>query len=328
MKKNNQSNNRIVIYQAKSGAIELKGDLSRETIWATQAQMAFVFGVNPQAITKHLKNIYKEGELSKKATCSKMEQVQIEGGRRVERSVDIYNLDAIVSVGYRISSKTGTRFRQWATKTLRSYIVDGYAINKNRIAKNYEQFIRAVENVKKFLPAGASVDTKGVLELVSMFADAWLSIGAYDKKKFATSGATKKSVKLTSEMLDEAILVLKKSLIEKDEATDLFATERERGSVAGIVGNVMQSFSGGDAYPTIEEKATHLLYFMVKNHPFIDGNKRSGAFAFIWFLRKAGRLNTKRLTPEALTALTLLVAESNPKDKDQIIGLVLMLLKK
>ncbi len=320
--------NETVIYQAKSGAIELKGDLSRETIWATQAQMAFMFGVNPQAVTKHLQNIYKEEELSRKATCSRMEQVQIEGGRKVERLVDVYNLDAIVSVGYRIGSKTGTKFRQWATKTLRGYITDGYAINKTRIVKNYEQFIKAVENVKKFLPADAPVDTGGILELVSMFADTWLSIGAYDKNELKISGATKKSVKLTFAMLFDAISILKKSLIEKDEATDLFATERDRGAVSGIVGNVMQSFRGGDAYPTIEEKATHLLYFMVKNHPFIDGNKRSGAFAFIWFLKKAGRLNTSRLTPEALTALTLLVAESNPKDKDQIIGLVLMLLKK
>ena len=140
--KNKKEQKDIVIYQAKDGAIELKGDLKKETIWATQAQMASVFGVNSQAITKHLKNIYKEAELNQKSTCSKMEQVQKEGGRNVNRSVEIYNLDAIISVGYRINSKIGTNFRRWATKTLREHIVKGYTINRKQIAKNYDKFFR------------------------------------------------------------------------------------------------------------------------------------------------------------------------------------------
>lgn len=320
--------NEIVIYQAKSGAIELRRDSEKSTIWATQAQMAKVFGVNPQAITKHLKNIYREGELFQKATCSKMEQVQMEGGRTINRSVDIYNLDAIISVGYRIGSKTGTKFRQWATKTLRAHIVDGYTINRSRIAKNYEAFLKAVEGVKMLLPEGEKVDTKSVLELIKLFADTWISLDAYDKSSLPKAGATKKQIKVTAQDLKKVLTDLKNNLVSKNEASDLFGNEAQKDTVAGIVGNVFQSFGGKDFYPSVEEKAAHLLYFMVKNHPFTDGNKRSGAFSFVWFLRKAGILNTARLSSEALTALTLLVAESNPKDKDKMIGLILLLLKK
>jgi len=139
----NKKDNQIAVYQTKTGAIEFRRDLKNETIWATQAQMAEVFGVNSQAVTKHLKNIYQEGELSEKSTCSKMEQVQKEGNRLIKRSLDIYNLDAIISVGYRISSKMGTKFRQWATKTLHSYIVSGYAINRSRVGRNYARLVLA-----------------------------------------------------------------------------------------------------------------------------------------------------------------------------------------
>ena len=279
--------NDMVIYQAKSGALELRQDLEKETIWATQGEMARIFGVNPQAVTRHLQHIYKEKELSKKATCSKMEQVQIEGKRRVRRTVEAYNLDAIIAVGYRINSVVGTKFRQWATKMLRQHITDGYTINKARIVSHYQQFIEATKNTK---------------------------------------GTTKKRVELTAETLAASLAELKVMLTQKGEATELFGAERAAGSVVGIVGNVMQSFGGKDLYETAEEKAAHLLYFIVKNHPFTDGNKRNGAYAFVWFLHQARILDTKRLTPPALTALTILVAESNPRDKEKIIHLVLTLL--
>ncbi|MFA5831631.1 MAG: virulence protein RhuM/Fic/DOC family protein [Candidatus Paceibacterota bacterium] len=324
MKKENE----VIIYQATSGAIEFRTDAKKETLWATQAQMARVFGVNPQAVIKHLKNIYKDGELSKSATCSKMEQVQKEGARTVNRFVDIYNLDAVISVGYRINSKTGTKFRQWATKTLHSHIVDGYTINRSRIVKNYDEFLKAVEQVKKLLPAGGVVDAEGTLELVKLFASTWFSLDAYDHSEFPKTGATKKQVKITANDLEKALAEFKHNLLEKGETTELFGTERQKDSVAGIVGNVFQSFGGKDLYGSAEEKATHLLYFIVKNHPFTDGNKRSGAFSFVWFLKRTRILDTSRMTPEALTVLTLLVAESDPKDKDRMVGLILMLLKK
>lgn len=316
----------MVIYQAKSGALELRKDAQKQTIWATQAEMGRIFNVNPQAITKHLKNIYTEGELKKSATCSKMEQVQSEGRRTIRRMVEMYNLDAIIAVGYRINSVVGTRFRQWATKTLRQYIIDGYAIDRRRIAKNYGQFLEAVESVKRLLPPGVAIGTESVLELVNLFADTWLSLDAYDKDAFVEKGTTKKRVALTAKKLEERLVKLKTVLTEKGEATEYFGAERSAGSVEGIVGNVMQSFGGKDLYATVEEKAAHLLYFMVKNHPFVDGNKRSGAYAFIWFLNQADILDVARMTPLALTALTLLVAESDPKEKEKIVRLVITLI--
>ncbi|MEK7545068.1 MAG: Fic family protein [Patescibacteria group bacterium] len=176
------------------------------------------------------------------------------------------------------------------------------------------------------LPSGGAIGAVDAIGLIKMFASTWLSLDAYDKIKLPTAGATKKQVEFTAEELKEALQKLKHELMERGETTDLFGSERGGQSVAGIVGNIFQTFGGNDVYPTVEEKAAHLLYFMVKNHPYVDGNKRSGAFAFIWFLKQAGILNPARLTAEALTAITLFVAESNPKDKDKMVGLILLLL--
>jgi prophage maintenance system killer protein len=172
------------------------------------------------------------------------------------------------------------------------------------------------------------VDAGSVLELVQAFADTWFSLDAYDRDTLVSEGATQKEVSLTADELMQALAEFRHALIEKGEATEIFGRERECGNVAGIVGNVFQSFVSGDVYPSVEEKATHLLYFIVKNHPFTDGNKRSGAYAFIWFLSRTGTLDRSRITPPALTALTLLIAESNPQHKDRMVGLVLQVLKK
>jgi prophage maintenance system killer protein len=230
-------------------------------------------------------------------------------------------------VGYRISSKAGTRFRQWATKVLHEHITKGYTINPSRIKKNYNEFLSAVEKVKTLLPQNLKPDTKSILELVKVFADTWLSLSAYDQENFVKGKVTKKKISIKAQELLFAIGEFKSQLLKESAATEIFAQERSIGSVEGIIGNVLQSFAGKDLYPSIEDKAAHLLYFMVKNHPFVDGNKRSGAFAFIWFLKRNGVLNLARLTPTALTALTLLIAESNPKEKDKLMALVVMLLK-
>jgi len=321
-------NKNIVIYQAKSGAIELRGDFTRETIWATQAQIAEAFEVNVRTINEHIQNILKTKELNKEATVRNFRIVQKEGKREIDRDIKHYNLDMILSVGYRVNSKKATSFRQWATKTLRSYIVDGFAVNKNRIAKNYQQFLTVVQDIKKLLPAGPAMEARDAVELVSLFADTWLSLNAYDKDSLPKGKLTKKKVELTADKIIDSLTELKTELIRKSEATDIFGMERSRGSVAGIVGNVMQSFGGKELYESAEEKAAHLLYFMVKNHPFTDGNKRSGAFAFVWFLKQANILNVSKLTPSALTALTILVASSDPKDKDKVIALILNLIAK
>ncbi|MEX0919049.1 MAG: virulence protein RhuM/Fic/DOC family protein [Candidatus Paceibacterota bacterium] len=322
MKKNN-----IIIYQAKSGALEFKSDLKEDTIWASQIQIAEAFKVNVRTVNEHIINIYKTKELFKKGTIRKFRIVQKEGNREISRDIQHYNLDIILSVGYRVNSKKATKFRQWATKTLKDHLVKGYTINRKRIDKNYLEFLRSVEEVKKLLPQGNTLSTKDTLELIKFFAGTWLSLEAYDKSTFSKQGLTKKQVKITADELENAIVDLRHNLISQKETTDIFAQEKSTGSIAGIVGNVFQGFNGKNLYPTVEEKAAHLLYFIVKNHPFIDGNKRSGAFAFVWFLNKAGILNRDSFTPEALTALTILVAESNPSDKEKVVGLILNLLR-
>ncbi|MDP3764050.1 MAG: RhuM family protein [bacterium] len=313
--KNIKKNKELVIYQAKSGAIEFRGDFTHETIWATQAQISEVFQAERSVVTKHIRNILKDKELDATSVCAKFAHTADDG--KIYQ-VQFYNLDMILSVGYRVNSKKATIFRQWATKTLKSYVVDGFAINKNRIAKNYEQFLSIVENIKKILPVGSSVNAGDAIELISLFADTWLSLDAYDKGILPKGKLTKKKVELTAEKITDSLNKLKAELIHKKEATNIFGTERSKGSVAGIVGNVMQTFGGKELYESAEEKAAHLLYFIVKDHPFIDGNKRSGAFAFAWFLRQANILDTKKITPSALTALTVLVAESSPNHKDKI----------
>ena len=239
-----------------------------------------------------------------------------------------YNLDVILAIGYRTNSLRAIEFRKWATKTLRQHITKGYTLNPKVIKNNYIEFQKAIENIKQLLPVGSNIDHASVLELVSAFADTWLSLDAYDKDALQQKGATKKRVAMTAEKLAVSIADFKVILVDKGEATDLFATERNTGNIAGIVGNVMQSFGGNDLYSTVEEKAAHLLYFIVKNHPFVDGNKRSGAYAFVWFLRQAKILDMTRMTPPALTSLTLFIAESDPKHKEKMIKLVLQLLKK
>ncbi len=321
-----ETNTNLTIFQGKNGAIEFKGDFEKETIWGTQKQIAEVFNINIRTVNEHLKNIYKTEELNEKSTIRKSRIVQKEGKRDVEREVNFYNLDAIISVGYRVNSKQATQFRIWATKTLKQHLTQGYTINKKRIGQNYEQFMKAVSDVKALLPSGNKIKTKDVIELITAFATTWFSLDAYDKGDLPTQGASKKSIQMDSNELASALSELKKELISKKQATELFAQEKKSSNLKGIIGNIFQSAFGSDAYPTNEEKAAHLLYFIIKNHPFTDGNKRSGAFSFIWFLRKTNLLRAT-LTPEALTAITLLIAESNPKDKEKMIGLVLLLLK-
>jgi len=318
-------NNEMIIYQSSNGSIELKGDMKKETIWATQAQIAEVFDIERSVATKHIRNIVKDGELEEKKVCAKFAHTADDGKTY---QVQFYNLDIILAVGYRANSKKAIDFRTWATKTLRTHIVKGYTINPARIKKNYAEFLTAVDKVKALLPAHVKPDTESILELIKVFADTWLSLDAYDKEKFIKGKTTKKKVSLTAGKLSTAIEELKIQLVKKSEATDIFARERKTGSVEGIIGNVMQSFGGKEVYPSLEEKAAHLLYFMVQNHPFVDGNKRSGAFSFVWFLNQCGVLNMAEITPAALTALTILIAESNPKEKEKMIGLVVMLLRK
>lgn len=316
--------NSIAVYQTKNGAIELRSDSKMETVWATQAQIAEIFDIERSVITKHINNIIKTGELDKNSVCAKIAQTATDGK---VYNVNMYNLDVILAVGYRVNSSKATIFRKWATKTLREYIAQGFIINKLRIKNNYNQFLEAINDIKKLSPGDSKIDSASILELVTAFANTWLSLDAYDKDNLVADGKIKKQVILTAEQLNKFLAEFKKELVKKGEATDIFGIEIRSGAVAGIVGNVMQSLGGQALYLSVEEKAAHLLYFMVKNHPFIDGNKRSGAFAFVWFLKKAGLLEHSKITPPALTALTLFIAESDPKNKERMIKIVLQLLK-
>lgn len=275
MKSYLKNDNQLVIYQSKKGNVQLDVKFDKDTVWLTQAQMTKLFGRDRTVITKHINNVFKEAELTEKSNVQNLHFANS------DKPVKTYSLDVIISVGYRVKSLEGTRFRQWATSVLKEHIIKGYSINKNRIKTNYEQFMRAVDDVKNLLPINSGVDKDAILELIKLFADTWASLDAYDKDKLSAKGATKKKVKLTADKLAAALKELKVVLLGKNEATDIFGRERVLGGLESIVGNVMQSFNGKDLYPSIEEKAAHLFYFIVKNHPFVDGNKRSGAYAFI-----------------------------------------------
>ncbi len=217
----------VVIYQAKNGAIELRGDFTHENIWATQAQIADIFGSDRSVITKHIRNIFKDRELDRKSVCAKFAHTGDDGKTY---NVQFYNLDIILSVGYRTNSKLAIGFRKWATKTLRSHIVDGFTVNKERIAKNYTQFLSVVEDVKKLLPLGTAVDPKDAVELITLFADTWLSLDAYDKGILPKGKFTKKKVSLSAEHLSGGLAELRAQLLNKSEATDIFwCGKKQRG---------------------------------------------------------------------------------------------------
>jgi len=318
--------NKLIIYQTNDGGIALKADAAQETVWATQRQLSEVFDVDVRTINEHVKNIFKTAELDESSTIRKFRIVQKEGNRNVTRNIEHYNLDMIISVGYRVNSKTATKFRRWATETLKQHITQGYTINPNRIVKNYDTFLHAVEEVKALAEDNQQLQTDDVLALVTAFAHTWFSLESYDEDNLPTQGSSGSTIQLEASELYQAVDVLKQDLIDKEQATVLFAQEKNKGSLQGIIGNIYQSAFGEDVYPTLEEKAANLLYFIIKNHPFNDGNKRTAAFSFIWFLQKSGVDFKGKLTPEALTSITLLIAESNPSSKQRMIGLVILLL--
>ena len=269
--KNNQRKE-LVIYQAKSGKIEFRGDFKRDTIWGNLNEIAELFSRDKSVISRHINNIFKSGELELNSVVAKIATTAADGKTY---QVDYYNLDMILSVGYRVDSKQATQFRKWATGILRQHLVDGYTINRKRIGQNYEKFLQAVADVKALLPAGNQVKTQDVLELINAFASTWFSLDAYDTDTFPKKGMSKKRVVFTANELLDGLAELKKELIVKNQATEIFGQERNKDAVQGVVGNILQSVFGKDVYPTAEEKAAHLLYFMVKNHPFVDGNSSS-----------------------------------------------------
>ncbi|MFY8188634.1 MAG: RhuM family protein [Flavobacterium sp.] len=311
-----------VIYQAENGALVLHTDAQQDTIWASLDQMAQLFARDKSVISRHIKNIFKDEELVKDSVVAFFATTASDG--KIYRVAN-YNLDMILSVGYRVNSKLATKFRQWANIILNQHITKGYTINEKVLEKNKTQFLQTLENLKLLAQNNTQIETKDILSLIQNFSNTFFALDSYDKNEFPKQGE-QKEIEANDEELKNDLQQLKKELIKKGEATELFGQEKKQGSLKGIFGSVFQSVFGQDAYPTVEEKAAHILYFIIKNHPFNDGNKRCGAFSFVWLLQKAGYNFREKISPETLTTLTILIAESNPADKEKMVGIVKLLL--
>ena len=326
-----EQQNSIEIYQTADGQTRVDVRFDQETVWLSQAQMAELFDKDVRTVSEHLKNIYKEHEIKEGSTLRKFRIVRTEGSRQVERAIDHYNLDAIISVGYRVNSKKGTEFRIWATQRLKEYLVQGYTLNQVRFEQNADELEQALALIRKAArsPAITAEAGSGLVEIVSRYTQTFLWLQRYDEGLLEEPPGQPGGTLLTPEAAMQALEELKQSFIARGEATDLFARPRGDG-LAALLGNLDQTVFGEPAYPTIESKAAHLLYFVVKNHPFADGNKRSGAFLFVDFLHRSGRLlNTQGepvINDTGLAALTLLVAESDPKQKETLIRLIMNML--
>ena len=317
----------LVVYEADDGNVRVEVHIERDTVWLSQRQIADVFGTSTDNVGLHLRNIFADEELGENATTEDFSVVQNEGGRRVRRSVQHYNLDAIVSVGYRVNSKRAVRFRQWATHTLREHLIAGYTLNDRMLGeRGLEEAHSTLDLLTKTLRNQALVDETGqaVVDLIEGYADTWRILLQYDEGQLGTPPNVKPSTTvLELEQALNAIDSLKKTLSTRGESTSLFGQQREDGLVA-ILGNVEQTMFSESLYGSREEKAANLLYFVVKDHPFTDGNKRIGALLFLLYLRQEGIAH--RLNPRTLTALTLLIAESESANKDLMIRLVMNLL--
>jgi prophage maintenance system killer protein len=319
----------ISIYQTESGAIEVR--LDQDTVWVSQEQMSDLFGVQKAAISKHLKNIFLSDELDRTTTVSKMETVQREGGRSVNRRIEYFNLDAVISVGYRVNSVRATRFRQWATRTLREHMTQGYTLNRHRLEANARELEAAILLVRKAVQnPDLRIDAgRGLVEIIARYAQTFLLLQRYDDGLLTEPVQVPGGTLPTLDTARALVAGLKADLMARSEATSLFAQERD-DAFAALLGNLDQTVFGEPAYPSVEAKAAHLLYFVIKNHPFADGNKRCGAFLFVEFLSRNGRLlgadGAPVLNDIGLAALALLVAESAPTQKETIIRLIMNML--
>ena len=320
----------LIIYQSKNGSLELRTDFEKENIWATIKQISSIFDVDRSVVSRHIKKIFLDNELDNKVVCANFAHTTPHGsikGKSQTRALNYYNLDIILAVGYRTNSNNAIKFRKWATQTLKQHITEGYTINNRVLEKNKQQFLQTLEDLKLLTKNSDAIDSKEILSLITSFSNTFFTLECFDKNNFPEKGELSQ-IQATAKDLKNDLLTLKQELIKKGEATELFAQEKKEGSLEGIFGNVFQSVFGQDAYPSVEEKAAHLLYFIVKNHPFNDGNKRSGAFAFVWLLQAANYDFSTKISPQTLTTLTLLIATSKPEEKEKIVGLVLLLLKK
>ncbi len=322
----------VVLYEAPDGQIRLDVRLEQDTVWLTQAQMAELFGRERSVITKHIGGVFRERELEAKSVCANFAHTA-EDGKTYQ--VDHYNLDVVISVGYRVKSKRGTQFRIWATRTLKDHLLRGYTLNEKRLReKGLGEIEQAVGLLARTLTQNALVTDEGraVLEVVQQYTRAWKLLLEYDEGRLAETPVNplKPAADLSLDDARTVIARLRESLAGRGEATDLFGAERS-DQLHGILGAIEQTFGGEPLYPAVQARAAHLLYFVIKDHPFVDGNKRIGTLLFLEYLRRNGMLTRAngrpRLADNAMVALALLVAESEPAQKDLMIRLILNLLE-
>ncbi|HEX7319430.1 MAG TPA: virulence protein RhuM/Fic/DOC family protein [bacterium] len=331
--KNNVKDSRgeIVIYKTSDKQVRLNVKLERETVWLTQKQIAVLFGTERPAITKHLRNVFKSKELDKKSVCSILEHTATDGKTY---KTNYYNLDAIISVGYRVNSRRATQFRIWATRVLKDYLVKGYAIDKKRLLKQQEKFIELQQTVAFLKEKSAIPEIKTqmheILSIINDYANSMTLLFQYDKGKVPVYKTRKPRFVLTYETSLRLIDEFKKELITKDEASYLFGKEVNE-KLAGILGAIYQTFEKRDLYGSVEEKAANLLYLTIKDHPFVDGNKRIGSLLFIHYLNKnkcmLNKAGKPKISVTTIVALALLIANSDPKEKEIMINIVTNLLR-
>lgn len=314
----------IQLYQSADGQINLEVSLDKDSVWITQSQMSQLFGRERSVISKHIGNVFKEGELAREAVCAKF-ALTAEDGKAYETLH--FNLDVIISVGYRVKSPRGVQFRQWATAVLKQHLVEGYTLNQRRLQERGIEFEQAVHLLTRTLANQQLVKPDGaaVLSVISEYARSWSLLQGYDEQSLGNQTARQQGMQaLNLEDALQAIAQLKHQLIQKGEATPLFGQLRGDG-LASAIATIEQGFADELFYPNIASRAAHLLYFVIKNHPLADGNKRTGSFLFLWYLRINQHLLAKPveqlINDNTLVALALLVAESQPNQKDLIIRL-------
>ena len=320
----------IIIYQSSDGQTELDVRLEGDSVWLSQAQLAQLLQVRPQNITMHIRNVYKEGELERSATCKDFLQVQNEGGRLITRNIKFYNLDVIISVGYRVKSLRGTQFRIWANRVLKEYLIKGYAINRNAKQEQLDELKRTISVMSNVLAAKSVTkdEAVGLLKVISDYAYGLDTLDRYDYQQLEIADTTpEEKFRATYDNAMQALQMLK----EQFGASELFAREKD-SSFRSTMGAIYQTFGGKDLYPSVEEKAANLLYLTVKNHSFSDGNKRIAAFLFLWFMEKNGILyredGSRLIDNNTLVALTLMIAESRTEEKDVMTKVVVNLINK
>lgn len=324
-------NNKILIYSTPEGNTNVSVTVENDTVWLSQQQMAELFGTQKAAISKHISNIYMSGELQKEATVSKMETVKREGHRNVTRKIEYYNLDMIISVGYRVNSIRGTQFRIWANKVLKDYLVKGYAVNNKITARRYDELKQLVAVIGRTATQERLLSRDEALSLINMVSDYTYALDTLDRYDYQqlTVNSTTKEEKFHANY-DNAMEMIDR-LREKFGGGNLFGNEKD-DSFKSSIGQIYQTFGGIDLYPSVEEKAAMLLYLVTKNHSFSDGNKRIAATLFLWFLDKNGILynpdGSKRIADNALVALTLMIAESRTEEKDTMVKVIVNLINK